>query len=197
MSLPPDPVTSTTVHEQDASPTTRQTFAGRLSGKHTAYSATLLLMVSSLLSGLLGLVRTKYIAHVFGAGHVTDAYNAAFNLPDMINYFLVGGVASITLVNILNRHREAGDEEAEDRALSVVVVAMTVVLGLGILLAEFFAPFYTHIFFGKLDPATAALCTHLTRILLPAQLFFFAGGALGSRLLVRQIFLYQAVTPII
>jgi putative peptidoglycan lipid II flippase len=197
MSLPPDPVTSTTVHEQDASPTTRQTFAGRLSGKHTAYSATLLLMVSSLLSGLLGLVRTKYIAHVFGAGHVTDAYNAAFNLPDMINYFLVGGVASITLVNILNRHREAGDEEAEDRALSVVVVAMTVVLGLGILLAEFFAPFYTHIFFGKLDPATAALCTHLTRILLPAQLFFFAGGALGSRLLVRKIFLYQAVTPII
>jgi putative peptidoglycan lipid II flippase len=184
--------------EQDAFPAApRQTFAGRLSGKHTAFSATLLLMVSSLLSGLLGLVRTKYIAHVFGAGRATDAYNAAFNLPDMINYFLVGGVASITLVNILNRHREAGDEEAEDRALSVVVVAMTVVLGLGILLAEFFAPFYTHIFFGKLDPTTAALCTHLTRILLPAQLFFFAGGALGSRLLVRKIFLYQAVTPIL
>jgi putative peptidoglycan lipid II flippase len=197
MSLPPDPVTLSAPGEQDPSQATRQTFAGRLSGKHTAFSATLLLMASSLLSGLLGLVRTKYIAHVFGAGRVTDAYNAAFNLPDMINYFLVGGVASITLVNILNRHREAGDEEAEDRALSVVVVAMTVVLGLGILLAEFFAPFYTHIFFGKLDPATAALCTHLTRILLPAQLFFFAGGALGSRLLVRKIFLYQAVTPIL
>jgi putative peptidoglycan lipid II flippase len=154
-------------------------------------------MASSVLSGLLGLVRTKYIAHVFGAGPVTDAYNAAFNLPDMINYFLVGGVASITLVNILNRHRAAGDEEAADRTLSVVLVAMTVVLGAGILLAELFAPAYTHIFFGKLDPATSALCTHLTRILLPAQLFFFAGGALGSRLLVRKIFLYQAVTPII
>jgi putative peptidoglycan lipid II flippase len=154
-------------------------------------------MISSVLSGLLGLVRTKYIAHVFGAGSVTDAYNAAFNLPDMISYFLVGGVASITLVNMLNRHREAGDEEAADRALSVVLVAMTVVLGACILLAEFFAPIYTHIFFNKLDPATAALCTHLTRILLPAPLFFFAGGALGSRLLVRKIFLYQAITPII
>lgn len=154
-------------------------------------------MISSVLSGLLGLVRTKYIAHVFGAGSVTDAYNAAFNLPDMISYFLVGGVASITLVNMLNRHREAGDEEAADRALSVVLVAMTVVLGACILLAEFFAPIYTRIFFNKLDPATAALCTHLTRILLPAPLFFFAGGALGSRLLVRKIFLYQAITPII
>ena len=54
-------------------------------------------MTSSLLSGVLGLVRTKYIAAVFGASRTTDAYNAAFNLPDMINYFLVGGVASITL----------------------------------------------------------------------------------------------------
>jgi putative peptidoglycan lipid II flippase len=182
---------------QDAPQAPPGSFASRISGKHTVFSATLLLMASSLLSGLLGLVRTKYIAHVFGAGRATDAYNAAFNLPDMINYFLVGGVASITLVNILNRHREAGDEEAEDRTLSVVVVAMTVVLGIGILFAEILAPFYTHVFFGKLDPATAALCTHLTRILLPAQLFFFAGGALGSRLLVRKIFLYQAVTPIL
>ncbi len=154
-------------------------------------------MVSSVLSGLLGLARTKYIAHVFGAGSSTDAYNAAFNLPDMINYFLVGGVASITLVNILNRHRQAGDDEAADRALSVVLVAMTVVLGAGILLAEVAAPLYTHLFFGRLDSKTAALCTHLTRILLPAQLFFFAGGALGSRLLVRKIFLYQALTPIV
>ena len=173
-----------------------------LSRSHSATSATLLLSLSSLASGLLGLARTKYIAHVFGAGHVTDAYNAAFNLPDMINYFLIGGVASITLVNILNRYREAGpnqlpDDAGADRALSVVLVAMTTILGVAILLAELFAPAYTRIFFGSLDPRTAALCTHLTRLLLPAQLFFFAGGALGSRLLVRKIFLYQALTPLI
>ena len=168
-----------------------------LNRQHSAFSATLLLMLSSAASGLLGLLRTKYIAHVFGAGRPTDAYNAAFNLPDMINYFLVGGVASITLVNILNRHRQAGDEEGADRALSVVLIAMTVVLGVGIVLAEIFAPVYTRIFFGKLDAPTAALCTHLTRILLPAQLCFFAGGALGSRLLVRKIFIYQALTPIL
>ena len=154
-------------------------------------------MVSSILSGFLGLVRTKYIALVFGAGHATDAYNAAFNLPDMINYFLVGGVASITLVSMLSRFREAGDDEGADRALSAILCAMLAVLGIGILLAEIFAGTYTRLFFPGLDPATAELCTHLTRILLPAQLFFFAGGVLGSRLLVRKIFLYQAVTPLI
>lgn len=200
MSLPPDPTPISEFSQPEAGRSgddSRPGIAGRLTGKHTAYSATLLLMASSILSGILGLLRVKYIAHVFGAGSPTDAYNAAFNLPDMINYFLVGGVASITLISILNRYREAGDEAGADRALSVVLVAMTVVLGIGILAAEFFAPAYTHLFFGKLDPATSRLCTHLTRILLPAQLFFFAGGALGSRLLVRKIFLYQAVTPIL
>jgi len=176
---------------------TRGTSLFSTSRQHSALSATVLLMISSLLSGILGLVRTKYIAFVFGAGRATDAYNAAFNLPDMINYFLVGGVASITLVSILNRHREAGDEEGADRALSVVLVAMVFVLGTGILLAEIFAPIYTRVFFPALDPATSALCTHLTRILLPAQLFFFVGGVLGSRLLVRKIFIYQAITPLL
>ena len=35
-------------------------------------------MLSTVLSGVLGLVRTKYINLLFGAGHATDAYHAAF-----------------------------------------------------------------------------------------------------------------------
>jgi putative peptidoglycan lipid II flippase len=154
-------------------------------------------MLSSLLSGALGLVRVKYINYIFGAGPQTDAYNAAFELPDMLAYFLVGGVASISLVTILNRHKAAGDEEGGDRAISIVLNAMILVLGTAILLAEFFAPAYTRIKFPGFSPEEAALCTSLTRLLLPAQLFFFIGGVIGSKLLVRKIFLYQAITPLI
>lgn len=167
------------------------------STSHSAFSAAILLMLSTLLSGVLGLVRTKYINYIFGAGPETDAYNAAFQLPDMISYFLVGGVASISLVTILNRYRAQGDEDGADRALSIVLNAMIVVLGLGILVAEFLAPFYTRIAFRGFGSHEAELCTALTRILLPAQLFFFIGGVIGSRLLVRKIFIYQAITPLI
>ncbi len=38
---------------------------------------------------------------------------------------------------------------------------------------------------------------NLTRILLPAQLFFFAGGVFGAVLLVRKQFTVQAVAPLI
>ncbi len=168
-----------------------------LGGAQSLFSATLLLTGSTLLSGVLGLVRSLYVARVFGAGATTDAYYAAFQLPDMINYFLIGGVVSTSLVTMLNRYRTAGDEAGADRALSIVLNAMLLVLGLGILLGEVFAPLYTHVAFPKFDAGRAALCTSLTRLLLPAQLFFFAGGVLGSRLLVRKIFLYQAITPLL
>lgn len=169
----------------------------RPSATHTTFSATLMMMASTLLSGVLGLVRTKYIALLFGAGPQTDAYFAAFQLPDMINYFLIGGVASISLVTILSRYREQKDDEGGDRALSVVLNGMLFVLAVGILLGEILAPLYTRVAFPNFDPTRAALCTSLTRLLLPAQLFFFAGGVLGSKLLVRKIFLYQAVTPLL
>ena len=169
----------------------------RPSATHTAFSATLLIMGSTLLSGVLALVRQRYINQIFGAGPATDAYNAAFQLPDMLSYFLVGGVASISLIAVLNRYREAGDVEGGDRALSIVLNAMIVVLSVAIGLAEILAPVYTRIAFPHFNSESAALCTRLTRIILPGPLFFFIGGVLGSRLLVRKIFIYQAVTPLI
>ena len=166
---------------------------------HTAASATMLLMASSLLSGLLALVRIKYVNLLFGAGIEQDAYRAAFTLPDLINYFLIGGAASISLITVLNRYRESGDEEGGDRALSVILTTMLVVLGAGVVLGEIFAPQYVWLANKgfRTDPVRAALCASLTRIILPAQLFFFIGSVMSSRLQVRKIFLYQAFTPLL
>jgi putative peptidoglycan lipid II flippase len=158
----------------------------------------MLLMASALLSGVLALVRIKYVNLLFGAGIEQDAYRAAFKLPDLLNYFLIGGAASISLITLLNRYREAGDEEGGDRALSVILTTMLVVLGCGVLITSILAPAYTWYFFdGFRNDPRAALCTSLTRMLLPAQLFFFIGSVMSSRLQVRKIFIYQAFTPLI
>jgi putative peptidoglycan lipid II flippase len=195
MSLPPD---STTLSATGAPETTAPTpLNDRASGKHTAGSAAVLLMASALLSGLLGLVRIKYINYLFGAGPAQDAYRAAFKLPDLLAYFLIGGAASISLITVLNRYREAGDEEGGDRALSVILTTMLVVLLAGIALAEFLAPQYVWLFNKGFrgDPLRSSLCVTMTRIILPAQLFFFIGSVMGSRLQVRKIFIYQAFAP--
>lgn len=167
-----------------------------LSHEHTAFSATILLMATTMLSRVIGLVRIKVIAYLFGAGTLTDAYNAAFQLPDMLTYLLVGGTASITFITILSRYREQGREREGEDALSVILSVMLIVLGTAVLLGEVFAPLYTRVFFPGFDPAKAALCTYMTRILLPAQLGFFCGGVLAASLLVRKQFAWQAISSL-
>src|SRR3954454_8831766 len=76
----------------------------RPSHQHTAFSATLLLMGAVMLSRVIGYVREAYIAWAFGAGTQTDAYVAAFTLPDWLNYILAGGTASITFISIYTRY---------------------------------------------------------------------------------------------
>jgi putative peptidoglycan lipid II flippase len=169
----------------------------RPSHAHTAFSATVVLMASVFLSRIIGLVRVKYIAWLFGSGMQADALNAAFVLPDMISYFLVGGAASITFVTILTRYRETGREAEGERSLSVILTTMYLVLGSALLVAEIFAPLFVSLQFNGFDAEKAALCVKLTRILLPAQLFFFAGGVFGAVLLVRKQFNVQAVSPLI
>jgi len=169
----------------------------RPSHAHSVFSATIVLMASTFLSRIIGLVRVKYIVWLFGRGMEADALNAAFVLPDMISYFLVGGAASITFVTILTRYRETGREAQGERSLSVILTTMYLVLGAAIVLAEIFAPWYIHWWFNGFDAQKAALCVQLTRILLPAQLCFFAGGVFGAVLMVRKQFSVQAVAPLI
>lgn len=154
-------------------------------------------MASTFLSRIIGLVRVKYIVWLFGRGVEADALNAAFVLPDMISYFLVGAAASITFVTILTRYHEEGREAEGQRSLSVILTTMYLVLGGAIVLAEFFAPLYVHWWFNGFDSRKADLCVQLTRILLPAQLCFFAGGVFAAVLLVRKQFNVQAVAPLI
>ena len=153
----------------------------------------------SLLSSLMGLVRTKYIAWLFGSGMEADALTAAFNLPDQISYFLTGAMLSTTLVTILTRYREEGREQAGLRSLSVILSSMFLVLGTAIVAGEFAAPLYVHVFLHgfEADPAKAALCVRLTRILLPAQLCFFAGGVCAAVAIAQKKFTVQGFAPLI
>ncbi len=164
---------------------------------HSAFSASVLLAASSVISGLVGLARGKYIAWVFGAGPQTDAYMSAFGLPDLMNNFLVGGAVSITFVTILNRYRESGEEDEGERVLFTVLNLMVLVLIAASIVLMFLAVPFVRWTNPGFSAVQLELSAHMTRILLPAQIFLFAGSVLGSTLLVRKQFLYQAATPII
>jgi putative peptidoglycan lipid II flippase len=168
----------------------------RPSHQHTAFSATILLVTTIMLSRLVGFLREMYIAWAFGATAVTDAYNAGFTIPDWVNYLAAGGTASITFISIYTRFLAENREEDAQKTFSVVITVMSVVLGIGILLAEIFAPQLNGLMFGKFNPTEFALCVHICRILLPAQLFFYVGGVASAVLQTRRMFLLPAIGPL-
>jgi putative peptidoglycan lipid II flippase len=169
----------------------------RPSHAHTVFTASILLAASSFLSSIIGLGRGKFIAWLFGAGPHTDAYVAAFRLPDLMNNFLVGGAVSITFVTILNRYRERDEEAEGERVLFIVLNLMALVLTAATVALMFLAAPFIRFTNHGFTAQQVVLCAHMTRILLPAQIFLFAGSVLGATLLVRKQFLYQAITPII
>ncbi len=171
----------------------------RPSHAHTAFTATILLTAAAFGSKIISLVRVKYITHLLGKSPAADAFAAMFQLPDTLTYFLIGGATSITFVTMLTRYRESGREQEGEEALSVILSTMLLVLGTAVVLAEFLAPLYIRTFFPGFnnDPVTFALCVHLTRIILPGQLFFFVGGIFGAVLVARKQFTLQAFAPLI
>ncbi|HTM86826.1 MAG TPA: murein biosynthesis integral membrane protein MurJ [Terriglobales bacterium] len=169
----------------------------RPSHQHSELSATVLLMFAVMLSRVIGFFREAYIAYAFGAGHATDAYNAAFTLPDWLNYLVAGGTASITFIAIYTKFLAEKREDEAQKTFSVIITVMTVVLGMGIVVAEIFAPNIERHLFPHFGPDELRLCVHLTRILLPAQVFFYVGGVVSAVLLSRRLFLLPAFGPLL
>jgi putative peptidoglycan lipid II flippase len=169
----------------------------RPSHQHTAFSATLLLMAAITLSRVIGYIREAYIAYAFGAGKLVDAYGAAFTLPDFLNYIVAGGTASITFITIYTRFLAEKREQDAQKTFSIIITVMTAVLIAGTILAEIFAPQLV----GRIVPGFTAeqmrLCVHLTRILLPAQIFFYVGGVVSAVLLSNRLFLLPAFGPLV
>jgi len=169
----------------------------RPSHQHTAFSATLLLMGTVMLSRVIGYVREAYIAYAFGAGVQTDAYVAAFTLPDWLNYIVAGGAASITFISIYTRFlAEKRDADAK-KTFSAVITVMTAVMLVGTVLTEIFTPQFVRWMFRGFSPAQVELTVHLTRILLPAQIFFYVGGVVSAVLLSHRLFLFPALGPLL
>jgi putative peptidoglycan lipid II flippase len=169
----------------------------RPSHQHTALSATVLMMTAITLSRVIGYIREAYIAYAFGAGQQTDAYVAAFTLPDWLNYIVAGGTASITFISIYTRFMAEKREQDAQKTFSVIITVMTTAMIVGTIVAEIFTPQFVGWMFHGFTAEQTQLCVHLTRILLPAQIFFYVGGVVSAVLLSHRLFLLPAFGPLI
>src|SRR5579872_2907396 len=97
-------------------------------------------MVSVLLSRILGFFRDWTVAHQIGSNASTDAYYAAFTLPDFLNYLVAGGSLSLIFIPVFTKYVAEGAEEDAWHVFSTVLTFMGLVLVILVVVAEIFAP---------------------------------------------------------
>lgn len=159
--------------------------------------ATALMVASVLLSRIIGFVREVIIAAQEGATGNTDAYFAAFTLPDMLNYFLAGGTLSITFIPLFSSYLAEGDEEGGWRLFSTVATGVGGLVLAAVIVGELFTPELVALLVPGFKEEQLALCVRMTRIVTPGMLCFTFGGLLQATLLAREQFKWVAPIPII
>jgi len=161
--------------------------------------AAVILAASIFFSRILGFLREAVIAYTHGATYATDAYYAAFTLPDLMSYLLAGGTLSVTFIPLFSSYISRGEEEAGWRMFSTIASTMGVLVVLFVIALEIFTPYLIPLVNPGFvnDPRQMELAIQMTRIVVPAQMAFYLGGLLQATLFVREVFWPAALAPLV
>lgn len=142
-----------------------------------------------LISRVVGLLRNTAFAYYFGSGAASDAYNAAFKIPNAVRNLLGEGTLSASFVPVYSRLLIRDDPKAAkvlaNAVLGLLLVAVSVLTLAGIAVA----PILTSVLAPGFDAATQELTTRLTRVLFPMTgLMVLSGWCLGIQNSHRRFF---------
>jgi putative peptidoglycan lipid II flippase len=153
----------------------------------------------TMLSRITGLVREILIARAFGASDMTDAFNVAFRIPNLLRRIFAEGAFSQAFVPILNEyHGKRGHDETMS-LVDAVATVMTWVLAAVSLLGVIGAPIVMTVvatgFRGDSETYNAAV--FMTRVMFP-YIGLISMVALASGILnTWRNFAVPAFTPVL
>ncbi|HEY4394602.1 MAG TPA: murein biosynthesis integral membrane protein MurJ [Polyangia bacterium] len=138
----------------------------------------------TMLSRLLGLVREQIFALTLGAGIYSDAFLAAFRIPNLLRDLFAEGAMSTafvpTYVTTLHKDGRPAAQALANRVMSTLTIYLGALAVLGMILP---API-VHLVAAGFSPEKAALCERLVRIMMPflpaISLAVVAMGALNA-----------------
>lgn len=155
-----------------------------------------LLFFAGTSSKVLGMVRDVATMQIFGNTPTTDAYYAAFSIPDFMYLLVVGGALSAAFIPVFTEYLAQKDEtKAWEMATSFLVAAGLLLLAiaiLGMIFARQLAPLVAYKFAG----AQLDLFERLMRMMFPAVFFTSLSGLCMGVHFAYQRFLMPALGPI-
>jgi putative peptidoglycan lipid II flippase len=159
----------------------------------------LLLIVAALIGQVLGFLRTKLVNGNFsdtGPGS-TDAYFAAFNIPDFFFYTIAAGALGVAFIPILADHLHRGDRKGMWDVCASLLNLLSMVMGaVAIIIFIFAEPLISHIVAPNLSHEQLHNATVIMRFLALNPLLFTISGILTSVQQTLGRFFFFAIAPL-
>jgi putative peptidoglycan lipid II flippase len=150
-----------------------------------------------LVSRVLGYVRVLVIGSTLGASSDTDAFLAAFRIPDLIFQLVAAGTVAAALVPMVAGQLGTGRTSRAWHIVSTIASLMTVGLVILTVIAWVAAPVLVPLLVPGYAGAQLERTIELTRLMLLAPMFLALGAVASSALNAHNRFAAAAIAPIV
>lgn len=158
-----------------------------------------LLVATSLAGQILGFLRTKLVNANFPTvgPHSTDAYFAAFNIPDFFFFTLAAGALGVAFMPVLSDHLHRGDKrgvwQLANSLMNFLAILMAIV---GVVILIFAEPLIKYIVAPGLSPEQLHTAATIMRFLAFNPLLFTISGIMTSVQQTMGRFFFFAIAPL-
>ncbi|MGC1177174.1 MAG: lipid II flippase MurJ, partial [Candidatus Saccharimonadales bacterium] len=158
-----------------------------------------LLIATSFAGQLLGFLRTKLVNANFPTvgPHSTDAYFAAFNVPDFFFFTLAAGALGVAFMPVLSDRLYKGDRkgvwELSASLMNLLAIIMAVV---AVIMIAFAQPLIKYVVAPGLSPEQLNTAATIMRLLALNPLLFTISGVLTSVQQTMGRFFFYAIAPL-
>jgi len=152
----------------------------------------------TMLSRVLGLVRETLIARAFGASEMTDAFNVAFRIPNLLRRLFAEGAFSQAFVPILGEVNAKNGPIATKQLINVVATLLFWSLLITVIIGVVFAPYLVLAVASGFKSSTSyEMSVVLTRMMFPYIGFISLVSLAAGILNTNKNFLIPAFTPVL
>lgn len=158
----------------------------------------ILLIVAAFIGQLLGFLRTKLVNANFPltGPNSTDAYFAAFNIPDFFFYTIAAGVLGVAFIPVLSDRLAHRDRKGMWEVSSSILNLLIIIMGLvGVVIFVFAEPLIHHIVAPKMTGEQLETTVFIMRCLALNPLLFTISGILTAVQQTLGRFFFYAIAP--
>ncbi len=158
--------------------------------------AAVIVGLSTLVSGLLGVLKMRLLAGEFDVGFTLDSYFAAFRIPDLISATIITGGIIVSFLPLFSQNFQKKEDQAWDLANNMINISFIFLVVISIF-TWIFAPQLVSVIAPGFSGAQKELTINLARIMFVSPIIFAISAIFSGILQHFDRFFAYAIAPIL